>query len=773
VSALTFATKNSVAPALARQAAPGAIRGGLRIGEPDDSYEREADRVANEVMTGGAIKRHWSLVGPRPGPTVQRKCGCGGSGGADGECEECKHEREEKTLRRKAAGTADRAFAPPIVHEVLSSPGRPLDRAARSFFETRFGQDLTSVRIHADASSAKSAEALNARAYTVGEHVVMNAGNYAPQSVMGRRLLAHELTHVLQQRGPGATEAPAAAQEREAHRAADALTRGTHFFPVQQHCGIGISKDPQAPQGKATPTITPEIKGALVQKLFDARRAAPPAGIRRNAVRTFAVAAIVSPDGTVTYKSAYYDTGTEHAEPQLLRLVAAEVKAGDTVAVAIDQTPCGANKANCAGALGEFREDPQHGSMRVYTVRALRKDVAPGTTPKTATPEQMVSPKTAITREPEEKFLVESVEFRRVRLPIYSGPETPEPTPGSKASPTTAAQAGDIAGDVKPARPPTTPETGEGEGTPARSPRMPGSAVSTGMTVFAAALMAFDLAQRFGILSDPLEQEQKNKINQLFHNALSQPQWDKRVQELQPDIDKASGNIFFKIAFRVVYAGHHSPHPKFPSQYTLKAVEIVSVDASKEETSGCGTLDPPDRPNSSIYSWEASTACTSSVKVKSGGQIRAEKRARENAAYLDKLRKEAAKTAGPPAPPSQEIGPPLLPTPGPQQQQAGPELLPGAPGPGPLEKARAVVADFKKKVLRLKSRGEGLLSQSPGRDEIESFKHAEEIWRTAALLAKNYFIDHGPDEGVRGMDELLNSDEYGGRLKQIRRTFGD
>jgi hypothetical protein len=748
----------------------------LRIGDPNDAYEHEADRVAEEVISGRASKPHWSLSTMRMTAPLQRKCSCGASTSASGDCEECKNKEKEdqQTVQRKATAATSPDFAPPIVYEVLNTPGSQLDQTTRDFFEPRFGQDLSGIRVHTGARAAKAADAVGARAYTMGNHVVMNTGQYAPRSTAGRRLLAHELTHVMQQRGAGGGGATAVAQEMEAHRAADALAgEGGRPFRVRHRGGVRIARDPQDPGSKLGPTVTPEIKGILIEKLLDARRAAPPAGIRQNAVRTFAVAAIISPDGTVTYESAYYDTGTEHAEPQLLRLVAAKVKAGDTVAAAIDQVPCGANNANCAAALGEFREDPQHGSLRVYTVRALRRDAPPGTAPETATPEQMVSPKTAITREPEEKFLVESVEFRRVRLPIYSGPESSESSPSSTPSPTTGAQAGDVAGDVQPGRAATTPvEAGEAESTPKVAPRISGSAVSTGMTLFAAALMAFDLAQRFGILSDPLAEEERKKINELFHTALSQPQWDKRLSELQPDVDRASGNIFYNIDFRVIYNGHHSLHPKFPSQYNLNRVEILSVNVSQEEKSGCGKLDPPDRPNSSIFSWQASTTCSTSVKVKSGGQIRAEKRARENAAYLEKLRREATKAPVPQAPPQAQSGPPLLPTPAPPQQDTAPNLLPGAPGPGPLEKARAVVANFKSKVLELKSRGEGLISRSPGREEIESFKHDEDIWRTAASLAKNYFTDHGPDEGARGMDELLNSDEYGGRLKQVRQTLG-
>ena len=107
--------------------------------------------------------------------------------------------KEEETLQRKAAGDHEISSAPPIVDEVLDSPGEPLDSATREFLETRFGYDFGSVRVHRDARAAESARALGAQAYTVGGNVVFDAGQYAPGTTQGQRLLAHELTHVAQQ----------------------------------------------------------------------------------------------------------------------------------------------------------------------------------------------------------------------------------------------------------------------------------------------------------------------------------------------------------------------------------------------------------------------------------------------------------------------------------------------------------------------------------------------------------------------------------------------
>lgn len=103
------------------------------------------------------------------------------------------------TLQRKAAGPAEADVAPPVVDYVLDSPGQPLDKATREFFELRLGYDFSKIRIHADAQADESARAVNALAYTVGDRIAFAAGRYSPHSSEGRRLLAHELVHAVQQ----------------------------------------------------------------------------------------------------------------------------------------------------------------------------------------------------------------------------------------------------------------------------------------------------------------------------------------------------------------------------------------------------------------------------------------------------------------------------------------------------------------------------------------------------------------------------------------------
>ncbi|WP_322755332.1 eCIS core domain-containing protein [Frankia sp. Cas3] len=133
-----------------------------------------------------------------PGAGVLRRaCACDRRAAA-GTCDTC-GEKNAGTLRRSAAGPTPANEAPPIVHEVLRSSGRALDAPTRAVMEPRFGADFSRVRVHTDTQAAQSARAVHALAYTVGPHIAFDEGRYSPATDTGRRLLAHELTHVVQQ----------------------------------------------------------------------------------------------------------------------------------------------------------------------------------------------------------------------------------------------------------------------------------------------------------------------------------------------------------------------------------------------------------------------------------------------------------------------------------------------------------------------------------------------------------------------------------------------
>jgi hypothetical protein len=139
----------------------------LRINEPGDIYEQEADRVAERVL---AKPGHPDV--PTAPLRVQRLSG-------------------------QSVGPT--GAAPLSVDRALAGPGRPLDSALRQDMERRFGHDFSRVRVHTDVTSDISARHVNAHAYAAGHHIVFRLGRFAPSTNDGRRLLAHELTHVIQQ----------------------------------------------------------------------------------------------------------------------------------------------------------------------------------------------------------------------------------------------------------------------------------------------------------------------------------------------------------------------------------------------------------------------------------------------------------------------------------------------------------------------------------------------------------------------------------------------
>lgn len=134
---------------------------------------------------------------------LQRKCACGTHTAAGGNCASCDEKEASSQLRRSATRAGSVSDVPPIVHEVLRSAGQPLDGPTRAFFESRFGQDFSHVRLHTDAKAAESARSVNALAFTVGNQIAFGAGRYDPASLEGRKLLAHELTHTVQQTRSG------------------------------------------------------------------------------------------------------------------------------------------------------------------------------------------------------------------------------------------------------------------------------------------------------------------------------------------------------------------------------------------------------------------------------------------------------------------------------------------------------------------------------------------------------------------------------------------
>jgi Domain of unknown function (DUF4157) len=186
------------------------------ISSPGDAFEREADDVADKVMR---------MVEPTPissaPAAIQRKCA------------ECEAE-EKKTIQTKPTPSAHTGAALDAGAAVRAAEqgGGPLPREVRSYFEPRFGHDFSRVRVHADSDAADGARAVRARAYTVGRDIVFGSGEYAPATIGGKRLLAHELTHVVQQ------ESASAAGQRPLRSVMVPFAPGAPMIQRKEECNL-------------------------------------------------------------------------------------------------------------------------------------------------------------------------------------------------------------------------------------------------------------------------------------------------------------------------------------------------------------------------------------------------------------------------------------------------------------------------------------------------------------------------------------------------------
>ena len=215
------------------------VQAQLKVNVPGDAYEQEADRVADQVMR-------------MPEPAAQRKCAACESGGPA--CSECAKE-EERIQRMPAAQT----HSPLAATMPTITGGTALPRSSRDYFESRMGYDFSSVRLHTGPEAERSAQALAARAYTFGSNIVFATGEYKPETPEGNRLLAHELTHVVQQSGPSRHDAPdiqrfTTSEHFDIGNAAYAMAAGEFSGPAFQRSSLyqTLRNGSQLPTGNRT-----------------------------------------------------------------------------------------------------------------------------------------------------------------------------------------------------------------------------------------------------------------------------------------------------------------------------------------------------------------------------------------------------------------------------------------------------------------------------------------------------------------------------------------
>ncbi len=224
---------------------PEQVQTNLKISQPGDKYEREADRVAEQVMRipNPTVSQKLQIANGTVGSRIQRRCS---------ECEEELQRHPEEQEEEELLQTKEVSGPTPEVNSnveaninTLRGGGRPLPETVRNYFEPRFGYDFNQVRIHTGAQAATSAQAVNARAYTVGRNIIFGNEQYSPNTHKGDHLLAHELTHVVQQTGSGVSQTSEKGNINSAS-------------PMVQRLG-------------ANPGCTPAERNTIHQAIFNAR----------------------------------------------------------------------------------------------------------------------------------------------------------------------------------------------------------------------------------------------------------------------------------------------------------------------------------------------------------------------------------------------------------------------------------------------------------------------------------------------------------------------
>ena len=276
----------------------------LTVNTPGDEFEKEADATAERVMKMPAspelekargIQRQAEpeeeevqrQIEPEEEEVqrqaeakeeeVQRKCSSCGPG---------EKEPEERipaeTIRRAESNGSASMAAPPIVSETVSGGGQAMETGTRNFMESRFGIDFSEVRVHNDSRANSSAQAISARAYTYGNHIVFASGQYSPHSENGKQLLAHELTHVAQQSKEVRRQVATAAPPVSLRNNTSAQAPPPQARPPEPNAPqpATATASPGLPPAEATPGISaPEATGEQPTAIIEPIMPAPPSSL--------------------------------------------------------------------------------------------------------------------------------------------------------------------------------------------------------------------------------------------------------------------------------------------------------------------------------------------------------------------------------------------------------------------------------------------------------------------------------------------------------------
>lgn len=770
----------------------------LSIGASHDPLEQEADRVADQVLhTPGH-----SALATAP-ISIQRA---------------------------SASSASEEGNAPPSVEQVLAGSGKPLEPTLKQDMEQRFGHDFARVRVHSDAAADRSAREVGANAYTVGDELVFRTGQFAPSTLAGKRLLAHELTHVIQQSGAslGARvlqrdpydalsieklralaktdrKAAEALWDRFSAMSNEKLARYADPMAQTIYSQRSVPAKEAAGQGRFS---SPEMQNRLQQDIATERAALKQQGVTRQT--SSAVDPNVQAEGG-TIASARSDIPALENRAVIGRSPQAggEVNPGSSFQPATDpkllpQTH-GHAEQGIADQLEALLKDIPREQLKGRKVWILVEQAPCSTCAQGTT---KASPNAGVLQKLADRFPEVQFEIKSLDTSALLKPQPKLTAPGSNGTP--AVPPGEAAGGIKaPAGQvpglKLNPELPSGASAIAEAPRAGGielaplgeggiKAPRTGVMdaalvgageiggIVLGVVLELAIGAAIGLLLNWLmglveEAEIRSDVRKLDGPIR------KRLQELAPQIIKLQqqGKVYCRITYDVRRSRGISPAPGSPLMGVthefylgtfLAGVEVVGKDtgnseSKQEKESGSGdTIED--------YFQTVTTLIDDP-----------EKRAREKerAQLSDKLN-EMAKNRPPPKPtkpttaPADSIKPP-------QQNESPflpaaplqPSIFPGLPE-GPLDVSARWIGNAEKIGDSIVRRGSRLEQQvqsntSPSQQEINKFLQDETGWRTSVKYMANWSVDNWPSQATQGLKALLEDPaKPGPRLKELRQHLG-
>ena len=609
----------------------------------------------------------------------------------------------------------------------------------------RLHYDFSRVRVHADEQAASTAASVGARAFADGNHLFFGAGQYDPSTRRGRRLLAHELTHVIQadatRAQPSASSDEVPALESEARSVAAAFATGGPVPPV-----LGVARSLRLPL-RAGPDDEPPVEDRPTFGNLPQDKPLPGWSETHRRVELF------EKDGVWYQRGFRPETKARGSYDFVIKDGKIYGVKGGSRGYGHTEL-AGGGRVEYAGQVefeGGICKEWSNASGHYAAVRNFR-DVAV----KAGLPADRFVPLEGL-RPPEggpqlPVFQPKAGHLHKAGEPLGPpGPESPAP-------------------DVGPSVPEVTPEVAP----PVEGPPITVAGSILGSVVKNAIAIAIGLIIQWG-LSKLIQAEIEADVTETLNEQLPQ-----KLNQLKPRLDqlRGKGDLYIRISYDYYYS--RTPDPIMalsnPPFYEPGSVRLINVHPGNEELNF--------EPSHTEYP-EPWFPQRERVKVRSSYSVllddsfsKAQARARQERLQTPRQSPLQRTPPHPPPPASPTApAPSLLPAPGPAPQQPF-TPLPGAPGPSPLQEAMDKVAVARYMTEALLSRGAALEQRlgsgnPPSPQERKAFAADEEQWRLAATKAWEAFKQRGDDEARAAFDELLHSDKYGGRLAQIREHLGE